>query len=90
MQVVAHNLFSQFTDRQLNITKKDKEKSTEKLASGYRINRSADDAAGLQISEKLRWQIRGLDRGTKILMTAYHWYRQQMVQCQKCMIYYSA
>lgn len=63
MQVVAHNLLSQFTDRQLNITKKDKEKSTEKLASGYRINRSADDAAGLQISEKLRWQIRGLDKG---------------------------
>lgn len=65
MQVVAHNLFSQFTDRQLNITKKEKEKNTEKLASGYRINRSADDAAGMQISEKMRWQIRGLNRGTQ-------------------------
>lgn len=65
MQVIAHNLISQFSDRQLNITKKGKEKNTEKLASGYRINRSADDAAGLQISEKLRWQIRGLNRGTK-------------------------
>lgn len=65
MQVVAHNLLAQFTDRQLNITNKNKEKSTEKLSSGYRINRSADDAAGLQISEKLRWQIRGLDRGAK-------------------------
>lgn len=65
MQVIAHNLLSQYSDRQLNITKKGKEKNTEKLASGYRINRSADDAAGLQISEKLRWQIRGLNRGTK-------------------------
>lgn len=65
MQVIAHNLISQYSDRQLNITKKGKEKNTEKLASGYRINRSADDAAGLSISEKLRWQIRGLNRGTK-------------------------
>lgn len=65
MQVVAHNLLAQFTDRQLNITNKNKEKSTERLSSGYRINRSADDAAGLQISEKLRWQIRGLDRGAQ-------------------------
>lgn len=63
MQVIAHNIISQFTNRQLNITRKDKEKDTEKLASGYQINRSADDAAGLQISEKLRWQIRGLNRG---------------------------
>lgn len=62
MQVVAHNLESQFANRQLNITSKDKAKSTEKLSSGYRINRSADDAAGLQISEKMRWQIRGLDK----------------------------
>lgn len=52
-----------FTNRQLKITTKDKEKSTEKLSSGYKINRSADDAAALQISEKLRWQIRGLNRG---------------------------
>lgn len=77
MQVVAHNLLSQFTDRQLNITKKDKEKSTEKLASGYRINRSADDAAGLEISENMRWQIRGLKKcdqniqdGISLLQTA--------------------
>lgn len=62
MQVVAHNMISQFTDRQLNITEKGKGKSAEKLSSGYRINRSADDAAGLQISEKMRWQIRGLDK----------------------------
>lgn len=62
MQVVAHNLESQFSNRHLNVTSKEKAKSTEKLSSGYRINRSADDAAGLQISEKMRWQIRGLDK----------------------------
>ena len=63
MQVIAHNLLSQFSNRQLNITTKDKAKTSEKLSSGYRINRSADDAAGLQISEKMRWQIRGLEKG---------------------------
>ena len=63
MQVLAHNLVSQFTNSQLNITGKDKQKHTERLSSGYRINRSSDDAAGLSISEKLRWQIRGLDKG---------------------------
>ncbi len=62
MQVVAHNLESQFSNHHLNATSKEKAKSTEKLSSGYRINRSADDAAGLQISEKIRWQIRGLDK----------------------------
>ena len=46
MQVVAHNLESQFSNRHLNVTSKEKAKSTEKLSSGYRINRSADDAAG--------------------------------------------
>ncbi len=63
MQVLAHNLVSQFTNRQLNITTKNKEKDTERLSSGYRINRSSDDAAGLSISEKMRWQIRGLNKG---------------------------
>lgn len=60
MQVLAHNLAAQFTNRQLNITTNQKAKSSEKLSSGYRINRSADDAAGLSISEKMRKQIRGL------------------------------
>lgn len=64
MQTVAHNLLAQFTDRQLNITNKNKEKSTERLSSGYRISRAADDAAGLQISEKMRWQIRGLNKAS--------------------------
>ena len=65
MQVLAHNLLSQFTNRQLSITSKEKGKSTEKLSSGYRINRSADDAAGLQISEKMRSQIRGLTQASR-------------------------
>ena len=65
MQVLAHNLASQFTNRQLNITTDKRAKSSEKLSSGYKINRSADDAAGLQISEKMRWQIRGLDQASE-------------------------
>lgn len=64
MQVVAHNLASQFISRQLNMTTEEKRKTSEKLSSGYRINRSADDASGLAISEKLRWQIRGLDKAS--------------------------
>ena len=63
MQVLAHNFAAQFTNRQLNITTDQKGKSAEKLSSGYRINRSADDAAGLSISEEMRRQIRGLNKG---------------------------
>lgn len=63
MQVVAHNLAAMTASNELNINAAAKGKSAEKLASGYRINRAADDAAGLQISEKMRRQIRGLDRG---------------------------
>ena len=62
---VAHNLLAMNGNRQLGITNKSKQKSTEKLSSGYRINRAADDAAGLSISEKMRNQIRGLNQGTK-------------------------
>ncbi len=62
MQVVQHNLASMFTQRELKITTGNKQKNTEKLSSGYRVNRGADDAAGLAISEKMRWQIRGLGR----------------------------
>lgn len=65
MQVLAHNLAAQFTNRQLNITTNQKAKSSEKLSSGYRINRSADDAAGLSISEEMRRQIRGLNRASE-------------------------
>lgn len=65
MPVIAHNIASQFTNRQLNITTNKKGKSAEKLSSGYKINRSADDAAGLQISEKMRSQIRGLNQASR-------------------------
>lgn len=63
--IVSHNLTAMNANRQFNINRKDKEKLTEKLSSGYRINRSADDAAGLAISEKMRRQIRGLDRAAE-------------------------
>ena len=61
--IVANNLIAMNTQRQFNIVNKKKAKSTEKLSSGYRINRSADDAAGLSISERMRKQINGLDKG---------------------------
>lgn len=61
--VVAHNLIAMNSQRQFNIVNKKKVQSTEKLSSGYRINRASDDAAGLSISEKMRRQIHGLDKG---------------------------
>lgn len=63
MNIVAHNMLAMNANRQFNIINKNKAKSTEKLSSGYRINRAADDAAGLSISEKMRRQIRGLSQG---------------------------
>ena len=63
VNVIAHNLSAMFSDRQLGITTNNKAKSAEKLGSGYRINRAADDAAGLSISEKMRFKIRGLEQG---------------------------
>ena len=60
--VIQHNLSAMNTNRQLGITNDTLSKSTEKLSSGYRINRAGDDAAGLAISEKMRSQIRGLDQ----------------------------
>ena len=62
--VVQHNLTAMNTNRQLGITTGAQAKSTEKLSSGYRINRAGDDAAGLSISEKMRSQIRGLDKAS--------------------------
>ena len=61
--VVQHNLAGMNANRQLNITTGFQAKSSEKLSSGYKINRAADDAAGLSISEKMRRQIRGLTQG---------------------------
>lgn len=62
--VVQHNLTAMNANRQLAITAGSQAKSTEKLSSGFRINRAADDAAGLTISEKMRSQIRGLDQSS--------------------------
>ena len=62
--VVQHNMQAANASRVLNVTANQQAKSTEKLSSGYRINRAADDAAGLSISEKMRKQIRGLDRAS--------------------------
>ena len=62
--VVQHNMQAMNANRMLNITTGSQAKSTEKLSSGYRINRAADDAAGLSISEKMRKQMRGLDRAS--------------------------
>jgi len=62
--VVQHNITAMNSNRMLNVTSKSQAKSTEKLSSGYKINRAADDAAGLSISEKMRKQIRGLTQAS--------------------------
>lgn len=65
INVVAHNLMAMNANRQLNIVTGGKAKITEKLSSGYRVNRAADDAAGLAISEKMRRQIHGLTQASR-------------------------
>lgn len=62
--VIQHNLTAMNSNRMLGITSKQQAKQSEQLASGYKINRAADDAAGLTISEKMRSQIRGLNRAS--------------------------
>ena len=62
--VVQHNLTAMNSNRMLGLTQSAQAKSTEKLSSGYKINRAADDAAGLSISEKMRKQIRGLTQAS--------------------------
>jgi flagellin len=62
--VVQHNLTAMNSNRMLGVTTSAQAKSTEKLSSGYKINRAADDAAGLSISEKMRKQIRGLTQAS--------------------------
>ena len=62
--VIQHNIAGMNANRQLNIITGLQAKSSEKLSSGYRINRAADDAAGLAISEKMRRQIRGLTQAS--------------------------
>lgn len=74
---VQHNMSAIFTDNRLTVNSKRASKSAEKLSTGYKINRASDDAAGLQISEKMRTQIRGLNQaqsniqdGISLLQTA--------------------
>ena len=62
--IVQHNMTALNANRQLGITNTNLARSTEKLSSGYRVNRAADDAAGLSISEKMRGQIRGLEQAS--------------------------
>jgi len=62
--VVQHNLQAMNSNRMLNVNTQSQAKSTEKLSSGYKINRAADDAAGLAISEKMRRQVRGLTQAS--------------------------
>lgn len=62
--IIQHNITSMNANRQLGIVGGSLAKATEKLASGYRVNRAADDAAGLAISEKMRAQVRGLNRAS--------------------------
>ena len=62
--VVQHNLSAMNTNRQMGVVTDALQKSTEKLSSGYKINRAGDDAAGLSISEKMRSQIRGLNKAS--------------------------
>ncbi len=62
--IVQHNLTAMNSNRQLGVTTGAQAKSSEKLSSGYRINRAGDDAAGLKISEKMRSQVRGLSRAS--------------------------
>ena len=63
--LIQHNMLASNAKRQSNISNARKKKSIEKLSSGFSINRAADDAAGLSISEKMRGQIRGLERASK-------------------------
>lgn len=65
MNVVAHNITALNAQRQFGIVTRRQDKRMEKLSSGYRINRAADDAAGLSISEGMRWMIRGLNQGIR-------------------------
>jgi len=68
--VVQHNMTAANANRALGITTKQQASSSEKLSTGYRINRAADDAAGLSISEKMRNQIRGLNKASTNAQTA--------------------
>ena len=63
--VIQHNMASVNANRQLGINTDNKKKAVERLSSGYRINKAADDAAGLSVSEKMRWSVRGLHQASR-------------------------
>lgn len=73
MNMVNHNLIAMNAQRMLGTDTRKKAKSAEKLSSGYKINRAADDAAGLAISEKMRKMIRGLNQGTENAQDGVSW-----------------
>ena len=81
--VVQHNMQAANANRMLNVTTGQQAKSTEKLSSGYRINRAADDAAGLTISEKMRKRSRVLTELQQMQRMAFQQYRQQKVPSQR-------
>lgn len=63
--VIQHNIAAMYSSRQLGITNKEQTKSAKNLSSGYKINQAADNAAGLTISEKMRQQVRGLNKASE-------------------------
>ena len=63
--VINHNISAMFANRTLGQTNDSSQKAMEKLSSGYRINRAGDDASGLAVSEKMRAQIRGLNKASE-------------------------
>lgn len=71
--LIQHNMLMMNAGRQLKTSTDKKAKTAEKLSSGYRINRAADDAAGLSISEKMRWMVRGLNKGTENAQDGVSW-----------------
>jgi len=77
--VVQHNMQAINTNRMLGQNVKSVAKATEKLSSGYQVNRAADDAAGLSISEKMRNQIRGLNQSVKNAEDGVSLFRLQKV-----------
>lgn len=70
---IQHNMLMVNAGRHMNINTKKKASTAERLSSGYKINRAADDAAGLSISEKMRYMIRGLQQGTENAMDGVSW-----------------
>ncbi|MBO4901713.1 MAG: flagellin [Lachnospiraceae bacterium] len=73
MVIIAHDLPAMNIQRQFGVSTKKDKKISERLSSGYKINRAADDAAGLTISEKMRQQIRGLNQGTENAQDGISW-----------------